>query len=525
MSACGYVGRTSWGVGAAKSENLRRQARAVSAPVLSLCGTLFAGTGNGLDGEEPTSSEARAAPIPERKRHTRAPGDPADNLRQRWDARPPLPSACSPAWNCSSRSSLASAQVPSRSSGVFYGPLQRPVPPSSPPDLSFPQTSSLLSRRPVHSVSSPPCAGVSIASAFFHSTSSVFSPLRDPSSHLRASQAALVPACTRGRNLVDLGRACPSAFSSRRGYDSRWVKRLDRLRESKFYEPAPTIQEEETLDADRIHPLLKRVTPSWNSRRTGLLAYKIGMMSLWDGWGERHAVTVCQVDRCVVMEQRTLDKDGYEACVMGIGYQPIHKVTKPMLGVYIRSRIEPKSRIAEFKCSSDCLLPVGHEMSVRHFTPGQHVFVSGWSKDKGYLGVKKRWGFAGQNASHGVEAKAHSSPGSIGQSKTVNVVWRFKKMAGHAGGDPRVVNCKVFRIEAQRNLIFLKGCVPGYKGSLIKISDARGKTHHRHNRHIPLHFPTFVPEPGVSYPVTLQCPDSEQDPFLYPEIAIPDKEK
>ncbi|CBZ53285.1 putative ribosomal protein L3p [Neospora caninum Liverpool] len=407
MSACGYVGRTSWGVGAAKSENLRRQARAVSAPVLSLCGTLFAGTGNGLDGEEPTSSEARAAPIPERKRHTRAPGDPADNLRQ------------------------------------------------------------------------------------------------------------------RGRNLVDLGRACPSAFSSRRGYDSRWVKRLDRLRESKFYEPAPTIQEEETLDADRIHPLLKRVTPSWNSRRTGLLAYKIGMMSLWDGWGERHAVTVCQVDRCVVMEQRTLDKDGYEACVMGIGYQPIHKVTKPMLGVYIRSRIEPKSRIAEFKCSSDCLLPVGHEMSVRHFTPGQHVFVSGWSKDKGYLGVKKRWGFAGQNASHGVEAKAHSSPGSIGQSKTVNVVWRFKKMAGHAGGDPRVVNCKVFRIEAQRNLIFLKG----YKGSLIKISDARGKTHHRHNRHIPLHFPTFVPEPGVSYPVTLQCPDSEQDPFLYPEIAIPDKEK
>lgn len=78
------------------------------------------------------------------------------------------------------------------------------------------------------------------------------------------------------------------------------------------------------------------------------------------------------------------------------GYKPVDKVTKPMLGVYIRARIEPKSRMAEFKCSSDCLLPIGHEMSVRHFTPGQYVFVSGWSKDKGFLGVKKRWGFAGE---------------------------------------------------------------------------------------------------------------------------------
>ncbi|EPR64181.1 putative 50S ribosomal protein L3 [Toxoplasma gondii GAB2-2007-GAL-DOM2] len=514
MSACSsFLGRFS-GVGAPKPRAIRRDTRLVSAPVLSLSDTVFARTGSGQrSGEDhAASSPSDASRSPGRSRQTRSPVLP-ETLGRSQDAQPP----CSPAWRHHSRPSPASSPSLKLSGFLLAGPLRRP---GSSAGSSVPPTSALVAHGLVP-VSSR--AGASKASARFLSTSR-FSSRRGVSALLPASYTALGSGAF-SENLVDLGRARPAAFASRRGYDSRWVKRLDRLRESKFYDPAPIIKEEEILEADKIHPLLKKVTPSWNSRRTGLLAYKIGMMSLWDGWGERHAVTVCQVDRCVVMDQRTLDKDGYEACVMGIGYKPIHKVTKPMLGVYIRSQIEPKSRIAEFKCSSDCLLPVGHEMSVRHFTPGQQVFVSGWSKDKGYLGVKKRWGFAGQNASHGVEAKAHSSPGSIGQSKTVNVVWRFKKMAGHAGGDPRVVNCKVFRIEAQRNLIFLKGCVPGYKGSLIKISDARGKTHHRHNRHIPLHFPTFVPEPGVSYPVTLECPDAEQDPFLYPEIAIADKEK
>merc|ERR1719152_170256 len=95
-------------------------------------------------------------------------------------------------------------------------------------------------------------------------------------------------------------------------------------------------------------------------------------------------------------------------------------------------------------------------------------------------------------------------------------VWKGKKAAGHMGPDPRCVNAKVFRIESERNLIFLKGALPGHKGSIVKISDARGKTALK-NKHIRLPYPTFVPVPDVEYPTTLQAPPQDRDPFLYPE--------
>ncbi|XP_026192197.1 50S ribosomal protein L3-2, chloroplastic [Cyclospora cayetanensis] len=279
------------------------------------------------------------------------------------------------------------------------------------------------------------------------------------------------------------------------------------------------------VSLDCIHPDLKQITPAWNSRRCGVLAYKVGMMSLWDGWGEQHAVTVCQVDRCVVLEQKTLSTHGYEACVLGLGYRSPLRVSRPNLCKFLSLGIEPKAVTAEFKVSSDCLLPPGQELSVLHFVPGQWCFVSGWTIPKGFQGPVKRWGFRGQNASHGTESKAHRSHGSIGQSKTVNVVWKFKKMAGHVGPDPRVVNCQVLRIQADRNLIFLKGCVPGGVGSVLKISDARGKTHHQRNRQIPLPFPTFVPQPSEVYPLVLNRPEKKQDPFAYPEIPIYGKDE
>merc|ERR1712151_916372 len=93
------------------------------------------------------------------------------------------------------------------------------------------------------------------------------------------------------------------------------------------------------------------------------------------------------------------------------------------------------------------------------------------------------------------------------------------KAAGHMGPDPRCANAQVFRIEAARNLIFLKGALPGFKGSVVKISDARGKTALK-NKHIRLPHPTFVPDPEVEYPVTIQKPPPEQDPFLFPEQPL-----
>lgn len=264
-------------------------------------------------------------------------------------------------------------------------------------------------------------------------------------------------------------------------------------------------------------PQVQPCKPVLGSKRTGVLAYKIGCMSLWDEWGQRSMVTVCQLDRAVVLQQRTLVKDGYEALQIGLGYRSVHRQNKTNIGDYIKAGVGPKHKICEFRVSSDCLLPVGHQISARHFTPGQWVFVSGWSKAKGYQGVMKRWGFQGMPATRGNE-KAHRLPGSIGQTGA-GLVWKYKKMAGHMGPDPRCVNAKVFRIEAERNLIFLKGALPGYKGSVVKIHDARGKTALKNN-HIRLPYPTFVPKPGVEYPVTIQEPPQERDPFLYPEQPL-----
>ncbi|KAF8820561.1 putative 50S ribosomal protein L3 [Cardiosporidium cionae] len=269
----------------------------------------------------------------------------------------------------------------------------------------------------------------------------------------------------------------------------------------------------------RPSPELQSLRPTWRSRRTGILAYKLGCMAVWNEWGERIVVTVCQVDRCSVLEVKSLPTHGYESLVLGIGYRPLDKQTKPNIGRFIKVNTGPKHVIKEFKCTSDAFLPVGHEFSVRHFTPGQWVFVSGWTKAKGFTGVMKRWGFAGGSASHGTEHKAHSAAGSISQGKSVNTVWKFKKMAGHHGPDPRTVNCKLFRIETERNLLFLQGAIPGSCGSTVKISDARGRTCAK-NKNIDIPFPTFVPKAGESYPVTVQCPPAEIDPFTFPDLAV-----
>eukprot|EP00913_Durusdinium_trenchii_P012581 g11815.t1 len=236
-------------------------------------------------------------------------------------------------------------------------------------------------------------------------------------------------------------------------YASKWQKRLGHLLEGRRRAPPPEIPEKETRGRQRRRALSR-------------LAYKIGCMSLWDEWGVKHMVTVCQLDRLHVLTPLTLQKNGYEE--------------------------------GERLGGSGTRFPI----SVRHFVPGQWVFVSGWSKGRGYHGVMKRWGFAGGGSDKRGHKKDHRSAGSLGQ-RGVGKVWKYKKMAGHKGPDPRCMNAKVFRIESARNLIFLKGPLPGYKGSVVKIHDARGKTAFK-NKHIRLPFPTFVPMPGVEYPVTVQ---------------------
>ena len=268
-------------------------------------------------------------------------------------------------------------------------------------------------------------------------------------------------------------------------------------------------------------PALERVQPLRGSVRSGLLGYKIGQTGLWDEWGARHNITVVKVHDCYVTGMRTIPKDGYEAVQLSCGVKPMSEVKHVELGTWLKHGILPKQDQAEFRVSSENLLPIGLKMSVRHFVPGQWAFVSGFTKAKGYMGARKAWSLSGQRATHGT-TKGVNQMGCVGQGKGIGKVWKFKKMDGHRGDDPRVVNVQVFRTESTRGLLFLKGCIPGEKGSLVKISDARGKTAMK-NRHIRLPFPTFVPQQGVEYPVTVQQPPLDKDPFLFPDRQIKEK--
>eukprot|EP00434_Breviolum_minutum_P022791 symbB.v1.2.020107.t1/scaffold1674.1/size106401/2 len=298
-------------------------------------------------------------------------------------------------------------------------------------------------------------------------------------------------------------------------YASKWQKRLGHLLEGRRRPPPPEIPEKELVMNDFQ---IKPCKPVLGSKRTGVLAYKIGCMSLWDEWGVKHMVTVCQLDRLHVLKPQTLQREGYEALQLGLGYRSIHRINKSEIANCIKAGVGPKHHVGEFRVSSDCLLPAGLQLTARHFVPGQWVFVSGHTKGRGYHGVMKRWGFQGGGSDLHGHKKNHRSAGSLGQ-RGVGKVWKFKKMAGHDGPEPRCVNAKVFRIESARNLIFLKGPLPGYKGSIVKISDARGKTALK-NLHIRLPYPTFVPMANVEYPVTVQEPPPQRDPFLYPEQPL-----
>ena len=301
-------------------------------------------------------------------------------------------------------------------------------------------------------------------------------------------------------------------------YSAPWIRRIKRLKDSRTRLIPSVIPKTETpfLDAR-----LSAVNPiPYMSKRTGVLAYKIGSMSLWDEWGERHYMTVCKMHQCQVTDRRTLVKNGYEAVQVGIGVADLSKISKDTCGRYIANGISPKEVTAEFRVTSECLLPVGVPLTVRHFVPGQWVFVSGWTQPKGFQSVIGRWNF------HGMEnqgtTKGMRRPGSVGQGHSAGIVYKGKRMAGHTGPDPRVVNCKVFRTDSHRELIFLKGSVPGDVGAVVKISDARGRTR-RKNRHINLPYPTFVPRPNKEYPVTVSQPPLGKDPFAYPDRTIYDR--
>ena len=206
--------------------------------------------------------------------------------------------------------------------------------------------------------------------------------------------------------------------------------------------------------------------------RTGVIAKKVGMTRLFQADGRHVPVTVLQLDEVQVVGRREMDKDGYTAVALGAGKAKAKNVAKPQRAAFGKAEVEPKAKVVEFRVAEDALLDVGSTISADHFAAGQFVDVAGVTQGKGFAGAMKRWGFGGLRATHGVSV-SHRSHGSTGNRQDPGRVFKNKKMAGHMGARNRTQqNLEVVRTDPIRGLIFIKGSVPGHKGSWLTIQDA-----------------------------------------------------
>lgn len=206
--------------------------------------------------------------------------------------------------------------------------------------------------------------------------------------------------------------------------------------------------------------------------RTGLITRKLGMTQVFTEDGNHVPVTVLAVENCQVVAVRAPEKDGYSALQLGVGRAKVKNVSKPLRGHYAKAEVEPKARLAEFRISEDAALPVGSEITVAHFVPGQRVDVVGTSIGKGFAGAMKRHNFGGLRASHGVSV-SHRSHGSTGQRQSPGKTFKNKKMAGHLGAERVTVqSLEVVATDVERGILMLKGAVPGAKGGFVLVKDA-----------------------------------------------------
>jgi large subunit ribosomal protein L3 len=206
--------------------------------------------------------------------------------------------------------------------------------------------------------------------------------------------------------------------------------------------------------------------------RTGVIAKKVGMTRLFQADGRHVPVTVLQLDDVQVIGRRETGRDGYTAVQLGAGSAKAKNVAKPQRVAFGKVKVEPKAKVAEFRVADDALLDVGAHISADHFIPGQLVDIVGVTQGKGFAGAMKRWGFKGLRATHGVSV-SHRSHGSTGQRQDPGKVFKNKKMAGHMGARNRTQqNLEVVRTDPIRGLLFIKGSVPGHKGSWLTVQDA-----------------------------------------------------
>ena len=204
---------------------------------------------------------------------------------------------------------------------------------------------------------------------------------------------------------------------------------------------------------------------------SGLIGKKIGMTSIYDANGKNIPCTVIEAGPCVVTQVRLMEKDGYEAIQLAFDEKKEKHTTKAEMGHFAKAGITPKKVLAEFtRFEADHQKQFGDVIQVDIFVEGEIVDVVGISKGKGFQGVVKRHHFAGVGeATHGQHNRLRA-PGSVGASSWPSRVMKGLRMAGRMGGDRvKVINLQVLKIILEKNLILVKGAIPGHNGSYVKI--------------------------------------------------------
>ena len=207
----------------------------------------------------------------------------------------------------------------------------------------------------------------------------------------------------------------------------------------------------------------------------GVVGRKCGMTRVFTDAGVSVPVTVIEVEPNRVTQIKSVDRDGYDAIQVTCGVRRASRVSKAGAGHFAKAGTEAGRGLWEFRVASSAELEgleAGAVVSLERFAPGQLVDVSGTSKGKGFAGVIKRWNFSTQDATHG-NSLSHRAPGSIGQNQTPGRVFKGKKMAGHMGAERVTVqNLEVIRVDAERNLLLIKGAVPGAEGGDLIVRAA-----------------------------------------------------
>ncbi len=203
-----------------------------------------------------------------------------------------------------------------------------------------------------------------------------------------------------------------------------------------------------------------------------IIGKKIGMTQIFDESGKVIPVTVVEAGPCVVSQKKTVENDGYASIQIGFGDMKAQKVTKPMRGHFAKADVAPKRTLREFRVENIDAYNVGDLIKADVFEAGEKVDITGTSKGKGYAGVIKRWNFGRLKESHGSGPVARHG-GSIGMCSDPSKVFKGKKMAGHLGAERVTVqNLTVVKVDAENNLIAVKGAIPGPNGGTVLIHDS-----------------------------------------------------